>query len=318
MFSDYEDHWFLVDETAEAINYSFSKKTNQKILTDYKDWTLPTLKKNFNYALERLKNHVGENVYVALSGGIDSQFVCLCLKKANIPFRAITMVMDNDFNKPDVNSARKFCKKHNILHEEINVNIIKFLTTKLIDYSNTYECPSPQFCSHFFFYEQILDKNPSCLLLGGFYPFINNDDKWDYNLTKAQISWRTFKHKNKCNMIGDFASYSFDFSILCMMTIIKRSIPDNLNKEENAKFQYQMKVDHFQNLDKGIVPQYFKLTGFERLKSHFNQIHSSQGVFNKLFRRPLEKNFTNKPGHFFIPKEVNECLFYAFKNINTI
>lgn len=317
MFEDYEDNWFLIDESDNFITYRFSDNIRQRILLESKDWTLTGLFHNFDNAMRRLQNNLGNNIYVALSGGIDSQFVCLCLKQLDIPFRAITMVMNNDFNQPDVNSARRFCKKHNIIHEEINVDIIKFLTTQLTNYSTTYECPSPQFCSHFFFFEQVLNKNPSCILVGGFYPFINAN-KWDYNLSKAQISWRTFKHKNQCNMIGDFTSYSFDISLLCMMTIVQRAVPNNLEKTEKEKFYYQMKADHFKILNNGIMPQYFKLTGFERLKSHFNKLHSSHGVFNKLFRRPLEKNVLNKPGSLAISEEINECLFYAFKNINTL
>lgn len=313
MFPDYEDNWLIVEETKNTINYSLSDKIIERILLEYKDWTLPKLYNNFDNALQRLKVHAGDNIYVALSGGIDSQYACLSLKRAEIPFKAITMVMDDNFNQPDVNSARKFCKKHNIIHEEINVDILNFLTTKLNDYSLEYECPSPQFCSHFFFFEQLLNRDPSCIIIGGSYPKIKNN-KWKYDLTKSQISWRIFKHKNQCNMIGDFTSYSFDFSLLCMMTIIQ----DSNGEESEETLNYKIKVDHFKNLNKGITPQYAKLTGFERLKSHFNKIHNNHGVFNNLFRKTLEKIVPNKPGKLLIPTEIQECLFKAIRNINTL
>jgi Asparagine synthase len=67
-----------------------------------------------------LANKSTKPLLVCLSGGIDSQVICLALKEAKIPFTAFTMRwLDNDsqvINNDDVNYAVHFCKMHNISH----------------------------------------------------------------------------------------------------------------------------------------------------------------------------------------------------------
>lgn len=317
MFDNYEDNWLVKKETDKDLIFTFNENIDKLIKENYTNWTLEQLKTNFDRALLRIKDNIDNNPYIALSGGVDSQLACLSFLEAQIPFTAVTMVMNDDFNKPDVESAVKFCKRLNIPHKLISINIIKFLVSNLNEYSLKYKCPSPQFCSHFYFFEQILQMNPSCLVLGGFFPH-KSQTGWFYNLSQAQISWQNFKNIQRCNMIGDFSSYSFDISLYLMMTLPAEIPSYSLNYDELLKDGYEYKIAHLKKIYNDITPQYAKLTGFERLKSHFNKLHNNVGAFNKLFRRPLEKNYTNHIGVLKINEQSNFYLNHAYASINNL
>jgi len=306
MIEDYEDNWFISIKGAHNLEHTFSDNAIHKIKNNYKDWDLISLKKNFNQKVKSLQPNLGNNVVVSLSGGIDSQTVCLSLKNNEIDFTAVTMVMQDDFNWPDVNSARKFCNKHGIRHIEIPVDPIPFLKSKLHDYADKYQCPSPQFNLHFYFYELVLDKiNPSCLILGGNQPIYSTTD-WTYMYTVAQKSWINFKKENNINMIGEFQMYSLDFCLLFMLTYAQIN--------ENS---YENKCQMYRHAGFDISPQYDKLTGFERLKSYFNKTVNGHGVFNRMFRVPLERKYPNKIGLFVLDSDTKSLLTHAHNKINT-
>jgi hypothetical protein len=278
---------------------------------------MSSLKSNYINAVHNLKHNLGDNIYVALSGGMDSQATCLSFLDAGIKFKAITMVMSNNFNEPDVKSAVRFANQFNVPHSFIQVDILRFLKSDLHDYSKKYSCPSPQFCTLFYFFESILKLNPSSLIIGGSFPGYTGSS-WNYNLSTAQISWRNFKRINKANMIGDFFSYDFDLSLLLMMSFADLPKPIESNYENSLKHNYDLKKMYYKSAGFNVIPQYAKLTGFERLKSHFNKLKSSHGVFNNLFRRPLEKYNLNKIGSLQLPSDTSESLTAAYQRINSI
>jgi tRNA(Ile)-lysidine synthase TilS/MesJ len=77
--------------------------------------------------LNSVKDYDGYSV--ALSGGYDSQFVCLVLKEAGVKFNAISYRLfwkDEIVNANDVLACAEFCKKHNIDIEFIDIDGYKF------------------------------------------------------------------------------------------------------------------------------------------------------------------------------------------------
>jgi hypothetical protein len=71
-------------------------------------------------------------IVVGLSGGIDSQVICLALMEAKVPFTTCTMRWySNDgqvINFDDVSYAIKFCRMHNIKHIVDDGNLHNFLS----------------------------------------------------------------------------------------------------------------------------------------------------------------------------------------------
>lgn len=73
-------------------------------------------------------------LYVAMSGGIDSEIVARSLLENSIPFSAITIEYTNQLNAHDIQYARDFCKKHSIEQQIITVDPNYLYTTKMEEY----------------------------------------------------------------------------------------------------------------------------------------------------------------------------------------
>ena len=86
-----------------------------------------------------------KTIEVHLSGGIDSQFLCLMLQRLKIPFQALTFKYDNDFNDWEVDTAIKFCQEYNIKHYIKDFNLSKFFESGEFEhYADIGESSSPQ------------------------------------------------------------------------------------------------------------------------------------------------------------------------------
>lgn len=59
-----------------------------------------------------------ENIYLCLSGGIDSEYVATTLLRNRIPF--VPVILDADFTRTEVQYAYKFCASHNIAPQVID------------------------------------------------------------------------------------------------------------------------------------------------------------------------------------------------------
>ena len=59
-----------------------------------------------------------ENIYLCLSGGIDSEYVATVLLRNKIPF--VPVILDADFTRTEVQYAYKFCSVHNITPQVID------------------------------------------------------------------------------------------------------------------------------------------------------------------------------------------------------
>lgn len=58
-----------------------------------------------------------DEVYLLLSGGMDSRFLALILLELGVDFTAITFSFDPNYNENDVFISKSFTKKYNIKHE---------------------------------------------------------------------------------------------------------------------------------------------------------------------------------------------------------
>lgn len=80
-------------------------------------------------------------IVVGLSGGSDSQMVCLAFREAGIPFKAIIVSMFDGgkmTNEYDIKTAYEFCKKYGIEYMESFVGLEGFYKTKGVEYAAKY------------------------------------------------------------------------------------------------------------------------------------------------------------------------------------
>lgn len=81
-------------------------------------------------------------IIVGLSGGSDSQMVCLSFREAGIPYKAVIVRMLNSsgnlMNEHDIKTAYKFCEKYNVEYIEHTINLDEFYNTTGKEYAQKY------------------------------------------------------------------------------------------------------------------------------------------------------------------------------------
>lgn len=90
-------------------------------------------------AVKHLANQTNKHVYVGLSGGSDSQVVCLALREAKIPFTPCIIVMEGDLNVHDTQNAFDFCKKFNLTPVKYKINLLDFYNTQAREWMLKYK-----------------------------------------------------------------------------------------------------------------------------------------------------------------------------------
>jgi hypothetical protein len=81
------------------------------------------------------------NIYVAMSGGIDSEWVAKCFLRQNIPFTPIIYEAE-DLMGADTWWAKKWCSEHNITPIIFKEYLFQFVNG-LVDISREYICRTP-------------------------------------------------------------------------------------------------------------------------------------------------------------------------------
>ena len=81
-------------------------------------------------------------ILVGLSGGGDSQMVCLSMLEAKVPFKVVIVKLFDEFwshvNSEDNETAYAFCEKYNIEYFEHMVNLDYFYNDQALDYAEKY------------------------------------------------------------------------------------------------------------------------------------------------------------------------------------
>jgi hypothetical protein len=313
MLADYEHDWLLRSLASNRYVYALHDKISTAICNQYDTWTKSKLRDNFNLAVNRLCSQLGDNIYVALSGGIDSQVACLSLRQNNINFTAGIMVFANEFNSMDYEHAILFCIKNNIPYVTVTIDLINFLVNSLSSYVDLYQCPSPQISTHFYFYNKLRELyHPSAIICGGTNIRLVNGS-WAYGLSRSQTAWTTYKRYHNFPLVGDFLSSSWDINLLLMMTSLNIETAD---VTEDNQVHYSSKVLGMKQAGFDIIPQDKKYTGFENLKKYLNDQSRKTRVFDHRFRVPNEARVPEYKGSLKLDDLTTNCLNLAYKQIN--
>lgn len=223
---------------------------------------------------------LGDVPYVSLSGGVDSQAICLLLREAGIDFTIAIMRFKGDHNRMDVDHAFEFCYKHRFKYRVIDLDLMSFLVRDLHKYAVKYECPSPQFNTHFKFYEALIDLGATSILAGGQAPFFVNREL-EYHATRSQNAWTTFAKVNNFKLYGNFLGWSFDMAAPLII-----ATPNIAERSEAVALRYNAKVQGMKALGLDVTPQDKKYTGFEYFKEHLAEMTGDGWSFERSFRYP--------------------------------
>lgn len=95
------------------------------------------------YAARHIEAY-NEDIWIAFSGGIDSEIAIRSFIEQGIEVNAAIVKFKNDINKKDVKYAIDFCINNNINYKIFTLDVIEFITKHSLNYINTYKMISPQ------------------------------------------------------------------------------------------------------------------------------------------------------------------------------
>ena len=239
----------------------------------------------------------GKKIVLAISGGVDSQAMLQSFTEAGIDFDIASMVFEREFNSQDMDFARAVARKYNKDLVEVKLDVFKFLHYHLDSYAEKYQCNSPQFACHHWFYEQLIEQGYDCIVAGGqtWYPL--HFDKWCWTNTPARHAWWTFAKVNNFALHGNFlaSTWQMNFSVALNYDLVGAREPGVKVDDEYWRIQsleqYARKVRAFKRYGFDIIPQEHKFTGFEKVKDYFNNAANDPYNFEIRFRYPYEQRW---------------------------
>lgn len=300
----------ITNSLADRVNYTCHLDT--KFFEDLKTDEVSLKQYRVNAAL-RAKQVLGDKIALAFSGGIDSQAMIQCFIEANISFDLFILVFADEMNSQDVEHARLFASKHNLILNEIEIDIISFLTRDSYQIGSEYKCSSPQFASHYIMYDKIREMGYTGICCGGT-AFAKNSNGWGPTLSAAQSNFVEYSRIHSFPVLGNFLGYD---PYLCWTIALqtpaftspwKISLEPNHNYFGQQHLRYLAKVEGYQGAGFDIIPQKTKFNGFEKVKDYFAKLYKDGWAFEKKFRHPLEKKYGKAIGFLNLTEDQNAVL----------
>jgi hypothetical protein len=190
--------------------------------------------------------------YLMVSGGVDSQALLWCWINSGIDFTPVSVryvgapEYRSVLNQHDLDELNTFSTNHKLSVKYIDFDIIEFLEKDLETFAVTYQCTSPQLCTHMRISELVSDG--TVIFSGNFMR--------DVFYTYTILGLKRYADITKRNIIPFFLLYDRELA--------------GLRGNNNYERGYKEKVRFYKDLGIPIVPQTNKLTGFEVLKDYYD------------------------------------------------
>jgi hypothetical protein len=94
-------------------------------------------------AAREIGSRATKPIWVAFSGGIDSEVACRAFKAEKIPFSVLTLEHAGGTNAHDTAFAKKWCADNGVSHEVVEIDIESFLKVDVERYAETYVAIHP-------------------------------------------------------------------------------------------------------------------------------------------------------------------------------
>ncbi|MBC87477.1 MAG: hypothetical protein CL677_09910 [Bdellovibrionaceae bacterium] len=248
-------------------------------------------------------------IVLCLSGGIDSEAMATAFLHEKIPFKAATLVFDDQLNHHDTDSAIAFCKENSIEHELHQINILQFYEKdRHIEYGYKYRCQSPQLATHLY----LLDHITGFPVIAGqpMELYFKNDKIWPILPGDLHCVYNRYFQVNQRPGIPNFFFYSPGliqsfFNTTSFKTYIGKGFDGTLVD----RYGYDLKVKSYQEGGFPVQAKAGKYTGFEKVREYYDELDNMEhGIaYNKRYRSPLEEisPFPEKEKHY-LPKQLDE------------
>ena len=195
-YGDDVDNKFRAD-ALEVLNININTKTRQEL----------TLKEECIIAAKEIHSKY-PNIYIALSGGWESQVCLHSFIEAGITPNVYILKFPVGLNSHDTTIAVKQCKKYNIIPKFVNVNFETFIKEHMMDTAKKYQTYSFIQTLHAHYIKQL---NEDVLLVDkvNLRRDVNPDLSWSYVRNEDFDFWPDrFNSLNEKKVINNFFSYS--------------------------------------------------------------------------------------------------------------
>lgn len=121
-------------------------------------------------AAQEIYHRVGnQKIFLAVSGGADSECLLRAFTRAGVPVKAAIMSFQNNLNYHEVQQAVRLCDSLGVSYELFHLNIANFYKFDThIDFAKKYQLTSPQIATYLWLAKEIIYRN------GGF-PIFSGD-----------------------------------------------------------------------------------------------------------------------------------------------
>ena len=267
-------------------------------------------------AAQRCAESMGTKPVLALSGGIDSQAMLQSFVEAGIDVSVATMVFEDNLNGHDVEFAERAAQRYNLDLVKINFNAFKFLQHELWTYAERYQCNSPQFACHNWFFEQLISRGYTGIAAGGHVWTPMNTGWWWGNNPSTQQNWYRFSVKNSFPVHGNFlaSTWQLNTSLACCYdteeepTVVQNDPNRGQLAVDAVRYRYLLKVAAFKRFGFDVEPQQNKFTGFERIKERLIKSSGDWWIFERRFRHPLEQHWPSADPQLILESEFKAKL----------
>lgn len=214
-----------------------------------------------------------------LSGGVDSQAMLWAWHLSGIPFEAVSFRFENDFNIHDVETIERFieCTQIPIKIQVKYLDVIDFLENSLPEYSDKYECSSPQICTHMRMCEEITEGT---IVFSG--NFAMTPSRNGPMLSYAILGIQRYAQRTGKSIIPFFFLHTKELAY----SFIKF---DDVGLTDS----YEMKVNMYRAAGFPVMKQKEKYTGFEKIKDYYDSQKDRVSIKTRLkfAGKPSTRNF---------------------------
>lgn len=270
--------------TGDALHLDFSNNFVQPSITQSLDCAI--------FTIEKIVENYPAPYTLMASGGGDSQAMIYAWKLSGKPFKIMSFkyISQNTwYNEHDLLNLYKFCEKHNLQVDYVDLDVIQFLENDLVKNVSRYDGVSPHIAVHTKFTEFI--NSGTIIYSGNFIPPNTSFFCLDYSVLGLH-RFAEFINLNSSKKIIPFfflhtpeLAYSFEEHIF-----------------EHTKNEYKDLLYKSHGYD--IIIPSKKFTGFELIKDYYDQFFDkvpanlklkascfkSRRTFDYLFRYSLEIN----------------------------
>ncbi len=226
-----------------------------------------------------------------VSGGVDSQAMIYAWIKSGVPFKLMSIIYHDlhgrSMNLADLITLKEYAEHYSLEVEYKTFPLIKFLERELENFVHSYQCTSPQICTHMKMSELITDG--TVIFSGNYYfegPMVNYTIMGLHRYTVATgRSIIPFFFMHDPELVGSF--YTFTSAIYDAIMA--------------APTAYERKCIIYELGGFHIIPQIAKQTGFEKVKEYYDLQPHLVNVRDKLefSKYPSKRTFDIRFRYYF-------------------